>query len=280
MPRMVHPQTGAEPYPGYRLVGIRGRGAFGEVWEAAAPGDTRVALKFLYCNSNQSAAREIKSLQSIRRLMHPHLIRIDQVWCCERYVVVAMELADCSLAELLDKYMKEAGTPIAPAHACLLLTDAAEGLDFLNARHHLIDDRLVAIQHCDINPRNLLIVGEHLKVSDFSLCSLMGETQESRRRAGTLDYCAPEVFQGRLSSQTDQYALAITYCVLRGGRLPFTDTPENFSRNYFRPAPDLSMLSSKEQPIIARALNPIPQSRWPTCGEMMQALSRIICQAA
>ena len=42
------------------------------------------------------------------------------------------------------------------------------------------------------------------------------------------------MFQGRISDRTDQYALAVTYCELRGGRLPFADTPPAVQRGYFR----------------------------------------------
>ena len=35
-------------------------------------------------------------------------------------------------------------------------------------------------------------------------------------------YAAPEFFKKQTSSQSDQYSLAVTYCHLRGGRLPFT----------------------------------------------------------
>src|SRR5262249_1253232 len=100
---------------------------------------------------------------------------------------------------------------------------------------------------------------------------------ETHCRSGTLDYCAPEIFQGRLSNQTDQYALAVSYCLLRGGRLPFSDTPTTFKSSYVRPTPDLTMLSPDERPIVARALNPTPQNRWRSCVELMGRLSRIIC---
>src|SRR5437879_6862073 len=164
-------------------------------------------------------------------------------------------------------------------HVCLLLSEAAEALDFLNARRHHINGGTVAIQHCDVKPSNLLLVQDMLKVADFSLSSSISSQVETRCRSGTLDYCAPEVFQGRLSSQTDQYALAVTYCLLRGGRLPFSDTPSTFQANYTRPVPDLTMLSAAERPLIAQALNPVPQNRWPSCGELMTRLTRIICGA-
>ena len=44
-------------------------------------------------------------------------------------------------------------------------------------------------------------------------------------------------------------------------------------RSYARPAPDLSMLSSAERPIVLRALDPVPQGRWQSCTELINRLS-------
>src|SRR5947209_16690599 len=63
-------------------------------------------------------------------------------------------------------------------------------------------------------------------VCSSDLASIM-----NRKPSGTPDYAAPEVFRSRLSNRTDQYALAITYCQLRGGRLPFPDTPSTLLRS-------------------------------------------------
>jgi serine/threonine protein kinase len=268
--------VGLEPFPGYRLSRLLGAGAFGRVWEAQTPQGQTVALKFLLCDAQRTAAREIRSLQAIRRLEHEHLIRIEQVWCYGGYVVVAMERADGSLADLHELYQEEFGTPIVPEHACLLLTQAAKALDFLNAPQHAVEGRRVAIQHCDIKPSNLLLFGDHLKVADFGLSAVLNFTQEKRSRAGTLDYCAPEIFLGRLTSSSDQYALAVTYCQVRGGRLPFMDTPRTFGSRYVRPAPDLGMVAAAERPILARALSPVPQDRWPSCCEFLARLTEAV----
>ncbi len=271
MSSSVKLQAGLEPYPGYSLTQLIGQGGFAEVWQATAPDGKSVALKFLRC-TDASPAREIQSLQAIRAVRHPNIIKIDRVWCFDEYIVVDMELAEGSLLDLLDAYQTEFKTPIVLEQVLLYLTEVADALDFLNARQHLIGGRRVAIQHCDIKPSNLLLFGDVVKLADFGLSSLTSSTMQFHRRAGTLDYMAPEVFQGKLSDRTDQYALAVTYCHLRTSKLPFADTPQSFSRSYVRPEPNLSMLPAAEQRAIARGLARAPQDRWPSCNDMMRAL--------
>jgi serine/threonine-protein kinase len=265
-----------QPYPGYRLRQLVGRGGFAEVWEAETAGGRKVALKFLPCGDSLAASREIRSIQSMRQLKHPHLIEIEQVWCHLGYIVVAMELAEGSLLDLLEAFLQEFGTPIVPEQVLLYLTQVAEGLDFLNNRQHYLDGRKVAFQHCDIKPSNILLFGETVKVSDYGLASATSSMVQGHRRAGTLDYAAPEIFQGRLSDWTDQYSLAVTYCELRAGRLPFNDTPATFVKGFVRMAPDLSMLPEAERPIVQRALNPTPQDRWPSCKDFIARLSKVV----
>jgi serine/threonine protein kinase, bacterial len=268
--------SGAQPIPGYRLRQRLGVGGFGQVWEADGPGGVRVALKFLPCKSSQNTTQELKSLQAIRLIRHPHLVRIDQVWCHLGYVVVGMELAEGTLFDLLQLHHQEIGGGLEAAYACFLLAQAATGLDYLNTHRHRINDRLVTIQHCDVKPSNLLLFGDRVKVADFGLSSSFISRLSSHKRAGTVDYAAPEIFQGRLSEQADQYSLAVTYCQLRGGRLPFPEGPRQFSPTYARPEPDLSMLTPEERPIVARALCKNPPERWACCGELMARLTRAV----
>jgi serine/threonine-protein kinase len=267
---------GKEVCPGYRLRRLRGRGAAGSVWEAEKDNGQVVALKFLPCEDTRVAVTEVRASQTVRSLRHPHLIHLEQVWCSLGYVLVTMELADGSLLDLLDAYRIEYGIPLPAPDVCNYLSQVAQALDFLNGHNHLVEGQRIGIQHCDIKPSNLLLCGEKVKVSDFGLSSLIGSPIKQHRRAGTLDYAAPEVFQGRLSDWTDQYALGVTYVQLRSGKLPFHDTPSSFRQVYVRPTPDLSMLDPLERPVIARALAATPQDRWPTCAEMMAHLRGLV----
>jgi serine/threonine protein kinase len=186
-----------------------------------------------------------------------------------------MEVADGSLQELLGPVPPEGRSPLSGARVCAYLSQAAAVLDFLNARRHTVGGLRVGVQHCDVKPSNLLLFGDRVKLADFGLASVTTGADAVHRRAGTLAYAAPEVFQGRLSDWTDQYALAVTYCELRGGRLPFPDTPDRFVSGYVRPTPDLEMLPEAERPIVTRALARTPPDRWPSCAEFAGRLAAL-----
>ena len=97
--RLAEPlHSGLEPYPGCRLGQRLGRGGFAEVWQATAKDGSPIALKFLPCDHAQDAVTELRSLQAIRQLEHPNIVRIYRVWCHLGYIVVAMEQADGSMA--------------------------------------------------------------------------------------------------------------------------------------------------------------------------------------
>src|SRR5262249_44642610 len=223
-----------------------------------------------------AATRESKSIQAMRSLRHPYLIRIEQVFLQPGYVVIAMEVAEGSLMDLLEAYNAERGTPVPVSEALGYLSHAAQPIAYINAKQHSLDGRQVAYQHCDIKPSNLLIVGGHCKLADFGLATpVTTSLTRTFNRTGTLEFASPEVYRGQLSDQSDQYALAVTYCLLRGGGVPVSDFPPQIMASYTRPTPDLTMIPHPERPIIARALAPSPIQRWPSCAALISQLKRV-----
>jgi serine/threonine-protein kinase len=264
----------ADLHPGYRLCHFLGNGGFGEVWSAQMNDGEPVALKFLHCMGRRGGIHELRSIQVILPLRHAHLVLVKRVWAARQYLVVSMELADGSLDDLLDSYQIEIGKPIPAEDLLPLMAQAADALDFLNTPQHNLRGQTVGIQHGDISPSNLLLFGQTVKLSDFGLTTAFQGNVKECSPAGKPDYAAPEVFKGRLSNRTDQYALAVTYCWLRSGRLPFPDTPETFETTYTRPTPDLSMLTKAERPVIERALAVQPRDRWDSCRDLVSQLMR------
>ena len=245
-----------------------------EVWQASHAHDGDCALKFMACDPGLAPSREIRALQALRPIKHPNLLETRNIWSCPGYVVIVMDLCDGSLLNLLDVYLRELEEPMSMDHVCYFLCQAADAIDFLNRRQHMIGGQRMAVRHCDVKPSNMLIYGNRLKLADFSVAVPTTATMWNHRRDGTPLYCGPEVFQGWLSDKTDQYALAMSYYQLRTGGFPFRDTPRTVDKNYVRPAPDLSDVTPAEQEVLHRALAPVPQSRWGSCVEMMQKLEQ------
>ncbi len=269
-----HLAAGAEPSPGYRLTRLRGRGGFAEVWEATSPdGGPPVALKFMLSSNTSTTARELRSIQSFQGLDHPHLVRNHAVWLVPGYVVIAMELAEATLLDLMLVYHNDLGQHLDVPQLGKHLWQVADALDFLNARQHLRDGRKVGFQHGDIKPNNVLLCGDVAKLTDYGLATATQGPSTPCPRHGTLEYAAPEVFQGSLSDTSDQFSLAVTYCVLRTGGFPFPPTPvEDLRKSFHRPPPMLDNLPPGERAALLRALAPVPQDRFPSCRDFLRAI--------
>lgn len=264
--------AGVEPVPGYRLVEPLGKGGFGEVWRALGPGDVPVALKLV--SLDEGGKVEQRAMEVIKAIRHPHLLPVFGIWRKDNWLIVAMELADRTL---LDRY-KEAvgqgfqGIPVPEIHQHF--ADAARGLDYLNEPRHSAgaDAGPMAVQHRDIKPQNILLVGGCSKVADFGLARVIEGSTSGHSGGMTPTYAAPEFFAGKTSSQSDQYSLAVTYCHMRGGRPPFTGTIQEVMMAHVSHPPDLSMLPENERPAVARALAKNPKDRWPNCRAFVESL--------
>ena len=275
----MRPEIKEFSIPGYQLTRFLGAGAFAEVWQAKHK-DQLVALKFLDCRAHSPSviATEIRILRGLTELKHPNIISLLGVQAIGKYVVLIMEYADGSLADLQQVYRQETGGNIPPEHALDLLDEAAAALDFLGSARINSFSTNAGLQHCDIKPSNLLLVGNRLKVGDFGLCCRAGSTtHRSGAWRGTPPYAAPELFRGQPTLGTDQYALAVCFCEMVMGDRPFRKTPSTDSQVGCECPIDLTKLREREFPIISRALHPYASSRWPSCRLFLQELRKAVC---
>ncbi|GEM_PF-1908549 len=274
--------------PGYRLVQFLGKGGFGEVWRASGPGRVPVALKVIELKGSKTGEREFRSLDLLRDLRHPNLLPLQGYWLLDdkgqvieddrpaTTLVIAMLLGGKSLRQRLDECRKlNPGIP--PAELISYMHDAAKGIDFLNSPRHQLGEQVVAIQHRDIKPENLLVVGDGVMVADFGIARVMEQSSSSLRTetaAMTIWYAAPELFDFKATSWTDQYALAITYCELRTGRLPFPDdcTPTKAMMVHLKGGHVFDGLTANETEVLRRATSIVPEQRYPHCLELVADL--------
>jgi hypothetical protein len=266
-------ETGAEPVPGYRLTRYIDGGGFGEVWEAAGPGRFPVAMKFVRLNA-RTGEIELRALEVLRSIRHPNLLATFGTWQSENRLIIAMELAEGTLHDRLRQARDQRLTGIPAEELLGYMADAARAIDFLNAPRHTIEGHPnVGVQHRDIKPQNLLLVGGGLKVADFGLAQVLERSHADHSGSLTPSYAAPEFFDGRTAHSSDQYSLAVTYCQLRGGRVPFTGTIAQVMKGHLEREPDLGMLPASERPAVARALSKDPEARWPSCKAFVAGLT-------
>ena len=256
----------AEPIAGYRLRDRIGAGGYGEVWSAEAPGELVKAIKFVFGQMDETrAAREFKSLNLIKGVRHPFLLSLERIEVVDGQLLIVTELADGSLKDEFEQCVKK-GQPGIPRRELLAhLADAADALDYMNSQHSL--------QHLDVKPENLLLVGGRIKVADFGLVKDIQETTCSMMGGLTPIYAPPEVFDARPSRWSDQYSLAIVFQEMLTGVLPFPGkTAAQLAAQHLSAKPRLSALPGHDQPIIARALAKDPGQRFASCKEMVSAL--------
>ncbi|MBI1915410.1 MAG: protein kinase [Planctomycetes bacterium] len=255
---------------GYRLLEMIGRGSFGDVWRAEAPGGLDAAIKVISgARDDERVQRELKALQVIKQLHHPFLLVTQAYWLLEERLVIAMELADGSLEDRLDE-CRAAGLPGIPLEELIrYFREASEAIDYLHANEVL---------HRDIKPGNLLLLKGHVKVADFGLARLQESVQwMAVTFCGTPKFMAPEVWDRATCAASDQYGLAISYAELRLGRNPIQGAnPYEVERGHRAGAVDLRGLGKEEQEVLLKALAADPEDRYPSCCAFWTALEKAV----
>jgi serine/threonine protein kinase len=263
----------AEVIPGYRLLEPLGRGGFGEVWKAEAPGGLHKAVKILHGNLLDKGAepgrinQELMALNRVRTIRHPYILSLERFEIVEGRLIIVMELADKSLWDRFQECRGQ-GLPGIPRQELLrYMEETAEALDLMNGQFNL--------QHLDIKPQNLFLLFNHVKIGDFGLVRTLEGMQTRISTGVTPVYAAPETFEGIVSRFCDQYNLGVVYQELLTGQLPFDgNTGRQLMLQHTMSAPNLQALPVEDQPAVARALAKKPEERHPSCMDFVQALRR------
>jgi serine/threonine protein kinase len=190
-------------------------------------------------------------------------------------LVVAMGLGDQTLYDRLKERMRQGQQSLPVDQLVAWMHQAALALDHFNSGARRRGENSTAVQHCDIKPQNILLVGDAVQVCDFGLARAQGEVRATSNTMASLAYAAPEMVSGSHdpSPSTDQYSLAMTYVELRTGRLPYKElAPLTILKAKLDGTLDLGGLPSTESAILARALEVDPARRWPSCVEFVRAL--------
>src|SRR4051812_43254586 len=260
-----------EPLPGYRLIERLGRGGFGEVWKAEAPGGFLKAIKFVFGDLDahdeeaRPAEQEKKALDRVKGIRHPYILSLEQFRVIDGQLIIVMELADRNLWDRFRECRAQGLVGIPRDELLRYMEETAEALDLMNNYYQ--------IQHLDVKPQNLFLVFNHVKVADFGLAKVLEGVRATVTGGVTPVYAAPETFEGWVSRYSDQYSLGIVFQELLTGQRPFNGSnTRQLLMQHINGTPDMSALPLSDRPIIGRSLAKKPDDRWPTCTDMVRAL--------
>src|SRR5579864_4668038 len=208
----------------YRLLAFVGKGSTAEVYlaEQMAPIKRKVVIKML------SQALSDARLETFRReasvlasLSHPYILPIFSYGLLYREpdYLPYLVLPFAERGSLADIMAREGQRPWSLNRVVPIAREIADALDYAHGQRVL---------HRDVKPANILYMGSHALLSDFSVATLI-DAEESHLDApwaGSPAYMAPEVWQLRPGRYSDQYALAITCFYLLAGNLPLRKSEE------------------------------------------------------
>jgi ABC-type nitrate/sulfonate/bicarbonate transport system substrate-binding protein/tRNA A-37 threonylcarbamoyl transferase component Bud32 len=275
--------------PGYQILEQLGEGGMAIAYKARQLSSNRlVAIKLMrpdIASSPDQRRRFFQEAASLKKIAHPHVVRVDDVCEHARQVFLVLELVEGgSLAKRLN------GKPWEAKDAAKLIEVLARTMEFVH-KHHII--------HRDLKPGNVLLTpDDHLpKVADFGLAKLLGneraltidtlEATGSNRHTlsgailGTPYYMAPEQATGQnklVGPATDIYALGAILFELLTGHPPFDaetplallekvrDTPAAF------PSTNSTKNTRAIQTICLKCLEKEPRARYASAGELADDL--------
>jgi tetratricopeptide (TPR) repeat protein len=217
-------------------------------------------------------ARFIAEAKLVAKLKHPHIVEIHTIVEQDGEVYLIFEyVAGRTLQEVIAQEEK-----LRFEKARDLFRGVASALDY--AQGH-------GVIHRDLKPANLMVDGEgRVRVMDFGIARLTEEAisrhSKTNTAVGTPLYMAPEQEQGVLRKESDAYSMALCLYEALTGRPPFAGTGAGLLRNKLKgdhvpPSKLDPRLPAGLDEVFKKALDPDPDKRYSTAGNLLRALEAL-----
>ena len=159
----------------YEVLDAVGSGAFATVYKCIEIATQRLFAckkiekkKFAIASVSKRTDSLMDEMNILKKLNHPNIIGIRDVFSTEKYLYLILEFADGG--DLFDRIVGSAGGRGYPEHrAKLIFRQIIEATAYLH-QHNIV--------HRDLKPENILLVdkdSDNIKLSDFGLSRIVGE---------------------------------------------------------------------------------------------------------
>ena len=288
----MHPQ----PFGLYTLIHRINVGGMAEVFKACYYDNGRpafAAIKRILPHLAQDRSfidMFITEAHTAGRLVHPNIAQIIEQGEEEGEYYISMEYVSGRDLLYLRHHLRERGMFFPPALAAFVMMGIASALDYA---HRLCDPngQHLEIIHRDVSPQNILISYDgEVKLIDFGIAKAKVRTQEHTRAGvlkGKFGYMAPEQVKGHpIDHRTDIFAIGTVFYELLTNQRLFMGDSDIETLELVREARVVPPSSINEwippqlDQIILLALQPDPQHRFQSAGDLAQALHFYLHQEA
>ncbi len=258
--------TADHPFNKWKQIRRLGLGGFGVVWLVEELGTGKLAVAKTP-HSSQMNILALRSAAILKRLSyHPNIVQLYEVIKHNGKFILIQEFVDGStLQDLIEE-------GIEPKDKETLFLQLLSAIAYSH-RHKII--------HRDIKPENTIVskTGQ-LKLLDFGIAQDLSWQVPSKSSEGTLNFMAPEQYDGRSCIASDVWALGVILYILATNSFPYYQSTDKYPV-------DLEATLREKSPrkinpnicvqvdeIIMNCLEPDLTNRYKTGGELQTDLQK------
>ena len=177
------------------------------------------AMKVIPAKS-KTGEKTNEEIELLKQLDHPNIVKLFEYFCDDdKYYLITEYCKGGDLFDLIKKKKK-----LSEQSAAYIMFQIFRALIYCHNTHHLV--------HRDIKPENIVVFGKNdayddlydVKLIDFGISKIFNKVEKNsdNRIKGSLNYIAPEVFDGKYNEKCDIWACGVILFILVVGEYPFT----------------------------------------------------------
>ena len=268
----------------YEVKELIGSGGMANVYKAVmlgrngpVPAGTVVAVKVLrqeYTHDPELVRRFKNESKAISLLNHPNIVKVYDVSVNDQLQYIVMEYVD---GMTLREYLNERGGKLTSRETVHFISQILKALEHAHAN---------GVVHRDIKPQNIMLLDNgQLRMMDFGIARISRAENQllSGKTMGSVHYISPEQAKGDETDCTsDIYSVGVMMYEMLSGQLPFdaedavevaikqiSDQPK--SLHEIAPQVPAALVE-----IIEKAMAKLPQNRYASAREMLDALDTYV----